>query len=701
MNSIYHPIFSNTNTSETHEQLFPSPWLPLLPLQVEDVGPEARSIHPNSSKNDSKPSQKDSPLLVIGDLSEAQSNPFPLLGHIRAPSQDNQPLLVECGTSEVQTTPFSSIELEQKPSQDGCSLFVEDDTFESLGQGTLSEEELKPPLDAPCTKARRWTRETSTAKVIEFKKAQEQGKFSQRDFAKKHSIPRTTLQHWVARAKNLQTISPAATFFETPEGLDVLHQIVVAAQFVLTQVGSGGIRLVSLFLKLSGLDLFVASSYGSQQAAITAMEELLGSYGDEERKRLAASMGHKFLLICQDETFHPEICLVAIDPASNYILLEKYAANRDADTWTQAVDEALQELSVTVVQSTSDEAPALLKHVEQGLGAHHSPDLFHVQQDLNKATTLALTSREKKAEESYQKAQDVTKEQAECKANYEASLDTRGPGRPPDFERRIQSASEQEEAALEELSDCIARKETVKEAIRELSWVYHPFSLEDGTPRSSEKVQGELEEQMELIQTLVDEAGLSERSHKLLEKARRVLPKMGATIQFVHQTLLIWLQVLHLPKETETFVHECLVPAFYIQRVAEQTRAPEKRTLLKDRAEKLLRECRVRDGPLDRLEESQRAQAEKVARECSWLFVRSSSCVEGRNGHLELRHRSFHRLSQRKLGALTVLHNFFIERPDGTTAAERFFGEKPKPLFEHLLEKMSLPRRPGRLKKTA
>ncbi|MGF1569798.1 MAG: DUF6399 domain-containing protein [Nodosilinea sp.] len=62
----------------------------------------------------------------------------------------------------------------------------------------------------------------------------------------------------------------------------------------------------------------------------------------------------------------------------------------------------------------------------------------------------------------------------------------------------------------------------------------------------------------------------------------------------------------------------------------------------------------------------------------------SSSCGEGRNGQLALRHQSFHRLSPRKLQALTTIHNFFLTRPDGSIAAERFFGYQPKPLFDSL-----------------
>ena len=75
------------------------------------------------------------------------------------------------------------------------------------------------------------------------------------------------------------------------------------------------------------------------------------------------------------------------------------------------------------------------------------------------------------------------------------------------------------------------------------------------------------------------------------------------------------------------------------------------------------------------------------------MFQRSSSCVEGRNGRLSLQHHGHSRVSERRLKALTVIHNYVVKRPDGTTAAERFFGQKHEDAFSWLLERMpDLPR---------
>src|SRR3954452_25248058 len=93
---------------------------------------------------------------------------------------------------------------------------------------------------------------------------------------------------------------------------------------------------------------------------------------------------------------------------------------------------------------------------------------------------------------------------------------------------------------------------------------------------------------------------------------------------------------------------------------------------------------------------------EEVARQTAGLFQRSSSCVEGRNGRLSLQHHGQSRVSERRLKALTVIHNYLVKRADGTTAAERFFGQKHKDVFSWLLERLpDLPRAAEKRRKTA
>src|SRR6202022_2423502 len=116
------------------------------------------------------------------------------------------------------------------------------------------------------------------------------------------------------------------------------------------------------------------------------VEQQIVRFGQEQRKRLSRQMAPKTIALCEDETFHKDPCLVALEPLSDFILAEKYSPKRDAASWDQAVGEALEGMPVQVIQVVSDEALGIKRHVETGLGAHRGPDVFHVQYEVSRGT---------------------------------------------------------------------------------------------------------------------------------------------------------------------------------------------------------------------------------------------------------------------------------------------------------------------------
>ena len=476
-------------------------------------------------------------------------------------------------------------------------------------------------------------------------------------------------------------------------GVAFLHRLVLAAHFVMTQLGPCGIRPVCLFLELSTLNRFVADSYSSHQEVSTAMEEATVEFGKEEKGRLAKEMEPKKVTVCQDETFHPETCLVAIEPVSNFILLERYASNRKAEEWTASMEEAVEGLPVEVIQSTSDEGRGILHHVEEDLGAHHSPDLFHVQQELVRGTSVALESRKRQAQKALEEATPEVIHHQEDKEAYLTGH--RGPGRPPKYDQRIQEAQENKAKADEILQTAHAHQEQVKKAIQDISEVYHPYDTETGAPKSAEEVSSSLEKCFSEIEEVASEASLPERCFKKIKKAKRIVVDMVATIAFFFLTVRAKVEALGLPIEVEKAVFQNLIPGIYLLMVSEKAKSAEQKHRLRSLSEDLLAPLKARDGPFCNLDQEDKRLIEQVAEECAQLFQRSSSCVEGRNGQLSLRHHSMHRISNRKLAALTTVHNYFVKRSDGTTAAERFFGAKPRDLFEWLLERVNIPGRPA------
>jgi len=469
--------------------------------------------------------------------------------------------------------------------------------------------------------------------------------------------------------------------------------------FVITMQGSGSVRTVCSLLELSGIAQFVASSYGSQRAVTVEMEESIVAYGAAEARRLGQAMPSKEITVCEDETFHPEVCLVAIEPVSNYIVLEDYAPDRKAETWTARLEASLKGLPVEVIQGTSDEAKALCHHIETDLGAHQSPDLFHVQYTASKGTMAPLASQIRQAEKAVEQA---AKKVHKAQAAQTKQLNRRAPpvGHAPEFEQRIIAAQADASLKHAQLASALERKAQATAAIRGISASYHPYDLETGAPRDATTVAQSLATQFDSLDTIAAEATLSVRSVKNIRKARRVVTKMVATIAFFFLTVHAKVQALTLTPAQEDALHHTLIPAIYLQLVADKAQTADERHTRHQRSQQLLKLLKEPNNPFASMTDEEKQLVESVATECAQLFQRSSSCTEGRNGQLSLRHHSLHRISTRKLSALTVVHNFFIQRPDGSTPAQRFFETDHANLFDCLVDQVDLPGRPAQKRPT-
>jgi hypothetical protein len=120
----------------------------------------------------------------------------------------------------------------------------------------------------------RWSRTEQVMKLSEAEAlARSQEVVSERQQAAQLEVARTTLQYWRERQAATEAPEAVVTFFASPEGLALLHRLVMGAHFVITLLGCGGVRLVCQFLELTGLSAFVAASYGVQQRLNVALEE--------------------------------------------------------------------------------------------------------------------------------------------------------------------------------------------------------------------------------------------------------------------------------------------------------------------------------------------------------------------------------------------------------------------------------------------
>jgi hypothetical protein len=535
----------------------------------------------------------------------------------------------------------------------------------------------------------RWDRFERADLFAQYRELRTQG-LSERQAAKELKVPRTTLQAWRLWHDTLDICPHVAEFFQSGPGLAFLHRIVIAFHLVCVELGACGIRLVCLFLNLTGLNRFVAASYGAQQQINVQIEQAIVTYRHDETARLANGMPPKDITVTQDETFTGGLCLITMDPESNFLILEHLAESRDQASWHAWMAPALAPLNCRVIQSTSDEAPGLLAYVEHYLEVHHSPDLFHVQHELVKAVSGPMATKERAAHKALSEAREQLEQVQASQQSAGDEPEKRGPGRPPKVPVSLEQAAQALEAASCEHVRLAAQREQVKASIRGLGHDYHFVDLERGVRRNGQLIAADLQEHIAQIRTVAQHEGLSQSCLERIEKAERVVPKMQATIEFVSRYVGQQVAQLDLTPPVSFVMHAKLIPSYYLDRVA-QTRTISDGEPLRELATRLRTPLFAPGGVLSALSPGAQERLHDEAKRLAAVFQRSSSNVEGRNGYLSLRSHQLRGLDlPRKRECFTAIHNFFLTRPDGTTAAERFFGQKPRSMFAAILESVEL-----------
>jgi len=120
----------------------------------------------------------------------------------------------------------------------------------------------------------RWDRTRRAELFDQYRDLHAQG-LSLRQAAKALDVPRSTLQAWRAYQDSLDEHPAVVAFFHSAPGLAFLHRLVLGIHLVCTEVGACGMRLVCLLVQLTGLDRFVAASYGAQHQVGPVRTKLL------------------------------------------------------------------------------------------------------------------------------------------------------------------------------------------------------------------------------------------------------------------------------------------------------------------------------------------------------------------------------------------------------------------------------------------
>jgi len=518
------------------------------------------------------------------------------------------------------------------------------------------------------------SREDISCKLIAFRQltSLKQKQMSERQAATLLEVPFSTIHSWKTQ-EEYQAIDPeVAEFISTPVGQKFLKRLISSAHMVI-RYGHGGIRSLQEFLELSQLNNFVASSVGALHSFIVRSEQHMAAFGANQETLLAQNLKQRKITVGLDEMYRGHRpCLVAMEIISGYILIEKFTDNRTAETWVKELKPKLEKLDVQLDQVVSDLCGGIRACAKE-LGAVHSPDIFHGQQEITKATAAPLSSQEEAfktlLDDAEKKLEKIVKKHG---ANSQESEQAR-------IVRNLRRIGY--EARKERRSKVISAK-------KELGRITHPINLQTGKLQTSDEVKERFYEQFAIIEECAKEADLSISCIKRLAKARRAFDAIWTYMSYFLVFFSTYIQDLKLEAAQKKFFKETVFPLNYLYMIERRLPKKEKEKLQQ------LREKLEKEFESGQYSGQQKKEWMVKGRECAEKFQRSTSSIEGRNGILSLYHHRFCRLNQRSCQALTAVHNFHLKRSDGRTAAARFFGCEHANLFESLVKNVRIPEKP-------
>ena len=472
---------------------------------------------------------------------------------------------------------------------------------------------------------------------------------------------------------------PESHFWETEEGQAWLRLLVSGTLYVFGLKGNQGAERISEFFKLIRINSPVGVSPSALRTKVRQMEELLVEFGQmqEEKQRQKGGAGPEIVGSGDETWFNGKMVLVLMDLVSGYLVLEEEAADRSYETWEAKAQARLKQLGLGVRHFISDRGKSLVKLATASFGCLAGADIFHAQYDISKWLGRSLHGKFGRASKQLKGAEQK-----------KASLEQKQAA--PEEIGQQEQCIEQGQQKLKGLEE---GRQAYHQAQRSVSATVHAFSVEQNRPQTSEQVENRLEEQAQRFEQIAQEQSVPDNKD-VVGKFRRQIKDVASIVD----AWWLWTkQSLEsgLTTELRSWLLQILLPLIYWHHQLHKTQNPEMKKLY----EIALRKAQLAYAahPVTRT-----ISKKDLDRWRSWAdwdsnnFHRASSAVEGRNGCLSQSYHNGRGLTNRRLKALTTIHNYDTRRHDGSTPAERLYGEQFPDLFEWLLGQMGalpLPRK--------
>jgi len=394
--------------------------------------------------------------------------------------------------------------------------------------------------------------------------------------------------------------------------------------------------------------------------------------------------------VTQDATLTGGRCRIPMDPESPVLLLAPWAQARDQPRWPAWMAPALAQGNGRGSPSPRDAAPGLWASVAHDLAAPHALDVVHGQHERVTAVAAPLATQERAA----QKAVTPARAPRERRPTHPHSAGDEPakpcPARAPQDPMRLEHAAPALEAARRAPARRAAPREKGQARLRGLGPADPCVERERGGRRTGPRIAPEMPGPSAPMRPMAPPEGLSPSRLERIDTAERGVPTMPAPRECVSRYGRPQGAARALTPPGSCAMPAKLRPSSSLDRVA-QTRSVSEGAPLRERAERLRAPWCAPGGVWSAWSPASpdqlRGEAQRLARVCQ----RSRAHGEGRHGSLSLRrHQRRGRDLPRKRACCTTVHNVFLTRPDGTTAAERFCGQPPRSLCAAIWESVEL-----------
>lgn len=487
---------------------------------------------------------------------------------------------------------------------------------------------------------------------------------SLRELAEQTSIPKSSVhRHKVNQEIRVNTIGH--DFFETTAGLEWLDRLFYIVVFIFGIQSGVGAETLSLFFDLILVNFYVASSPSNIRGIKKKMRNLIDIYGESQMDEILKRCKTKDLHLGGDETgFGGSLFLVLMELTSGFIFTEELVKDRKYDTWLQSIGAVLEKCK-KILSFTSDGAVALLKLGEK-VECKNVMDLFHLLKDVKSLFATKFHSKRRSLEAEREKLEKEPLKNAEEQAQALATIDTK-------FKLLDQGQQE------------------YRNALFTISTQSHPFknTLE---AKNSKELEEQLYKQLNVLRGIAKTCEIKDKKN-LLDRFERRIEASSRLNDLWHEWVEQSIMCITDNSEIKKWAKEYVLPLCYFEAQLKKSRRKER---LKDYYQLLVNKAKVAltTHPLTNvhLNDDWISWAQSIALK----YQRTTSAIEGRNARLAQHYFASRGVRKSHINSLTAIHNYWIKRDDGTTAAERLCGYKPPDLLEYLLKnmpKMVLPKK--------